>query len=157
MLECIRAILEATRHLFFWLILAVAVTLTSFQVHATLISVAIVVIDNPSLRPTGWTSGTIYGLSRLLWLILGMGWLGWVMYTYEYFRESKQLKILTRFFRLLLILGAVYFCSYVVLLFLAWTKLVLWCFISYPDSFNLGYVFLVRTKAVRVFRVSVAK
>jgi len=42
------------------------------------------------------------------------------MYTYEYLRESKQLKILIQqFFRLLLILGAVYFCSYVALLFLA--------------------------------------
>ena len=120
MIEWIRSILEATRHLIFWLILAVAVTLTSFQVHATLILVAILVVDTPSLRPTGWTSGTIYGLSRLLWLILGIGWLGWVMYTFELLRESKPLKILReRFFRLLLILAGVYFCSYVTLLFLA--------------------------------------
>lgn len=42
------------------------------------------------------------------------------MYTYEHLREINQLKILIlHFFRLLLLLGAVYFCSYVVLLFLA--------------------------------------
>jgi len=120
MIEWMRSKFDAISYLIFWLILSVVVTLTLFQVHATLIVVAILVVDTPSLRPTGWTTGTIYGLSRLLWLILGIGWLGWVMYTYEDFRESKQLKILKgRFFRLLLILGAVYFCSYVVLLFLA--------------------------------------
>jgi hypothetical protein len=120
MLDWIRSKFDAIWILFFWLILGIAVTLTSFQLHATLISVAILVVDDPSLRPTGWTSGTIYGLSRLLWLILGIGWLGWVMYTFELLRESKPLKILRgRFFSLLLILAGVYFCSYVALLFLA--------------------------------------
>jgi hypothetical protein len=120
MIERIRSIFDAISYIIFWLILGVVVTLTLFQVHATLISVAVVVVDNPSLRPIGWSSGTIYGLSRILWLILGMCWLGWIMLTYEYLSERKQLKILKqRFFRLLLILGAVYFCSYVVLLFLA--------------------------------------
>lgn len=120
MVERIRSIFDAISYIFFWLILDIVVTLTLFQVHATLISIAVVVVDNPSLRPIGWTSGSIYGLSRLLWLIMGICWLGWVMFTYEHLRESKQLKILIqKFFRLLLILGAVYFCSYVILLFLA--------------------------------------
>jgi len=120
MIERIQSIFDAISYIIFWLIIGVVVTLTLFQVHATLISIAIVVVDNPSLRPIGWTTGTIYGLSRLLWLFLGICWLGWVMYTYEYLRESKQLKILIqKFFRLLFFLGAVYFCSYVVLLFLA--------------------------------------
>ncbi len=120
MIERIRSIFDAIGYIIFWLFLGVVVTLTLFQVHATLISVAVVVVDDPSLRPIGWSSGTIYGLSRLLWLILGMCWLGWVMLTYEYLSESKQLKILKqRFLRLLLILGAVYLCSYLVLLSLA--------------------------------------
>lgn len=120
MIERIRSIFDVISYIIFWLILDVVVTLTLFQVHATLISIAVVVVDNPSLRPIGWTTGTIYGLSRLLWLILGMCWLGWVIFTFEHLRETKQYKILKgRFFRLLLILGAVYFCSYVVLLFLA--------------------------------------
>jgi len=120
MIERIRSGFDAISYIIFWLILGVVVTLTLFQVHATLIYIAVVVVDNPSLRPIGWNTGTIYGLSRLLWLILGMCWLGWIMYTYEHLRESTQLKILIQqFFRLLLILGAVYFCSYVVLLFLA--------------------------------------
>ena len=120
MIERIRSIFDDISYIFFWLILGVVVTLTLFQVHGTLISIAVEVVDNPSLRPIGWASGSIYGLSRLLWLIMGICWLGWVMYTYEHLRESKQLKILTqKFFRLLLILGAVYSCSYLVLLFLA--------------------------------------
>lgn len=120
MIKRIRSIFDAISYIIFWLFLGVAVTLTLFQVHATLISIAVVVVDTPSLRPIGWATGTIYGLSRLLWLIMGIFWLGWIMYTYEHLRESKQLKILKqRVFRLLLILGAVYFCSYLVLLFLA--------------------------------------
>lgn len=120
MIERIRSIFDAISYIIFWFILGVLVTLTLFQVHATLISIAVVVVDNPSLRPIGWATGTIYGLSRLLWLILGICWLGWIMYTYEHLREINQLKILIlHFFRLLLLLGAVYFCSYVVLLFLA--------------------------------------
>jgi hypothetical protein len=120
MIERIRSIFDAISYIIFWLFLGVVVTLTLFQVHATLISIAVVVVDDPALRPIGWSSGTIYGLSRLLWLVLGICWLGWVLYTYEYLRESKQLKILIQqFFRLLLLLGAVYFCSFLVLLFLA--------------------------------------
>jgi hypothetical protein len=119
MIERIRLNIDVISSIIFWLILSVSVTLTLFQVHATFISIAVVVVDTPSLRPIGWTSGTIYGLSRLLWLLLGICWLGWIMYTYEHLRESKQLKILgQRFFRLLLLLGAVYFSSYAVLLFL---------------------------------------
>jgi hypothetical protein len=120
MIERIRSKFDVIGCIIFWLILGIAVTLTLFQVHATLISIAVVVVDTPSLRPIGWTSGTIYGLSRLLWLIMGVCWLVWIQYTYEHLRESKQPKILKqRFFRLLLILGAVYLSSYVVLLFLA--------------------------------------
>lgn len=120
MIKRIRSKFDLISFIVFWLILGVAVTLTLFQVHATLISFAVLVVDTPSLRPIGWTSGTIYGLSRLLWLLLGMCWLVWIMYTYEHLRESKQLKILgQRFFYFLLILGAIYSCSYVALLFLA--------------------------------------
>ena len=120
MIEWMRSQFDAIRYIIFWLILGVVVTLTLFQVHGTLISVAVEVVDNPSLRPIGWTSGSIYGLSRLLWLILGICWLGWIMYTFEHLREITQLKILIQqFLLLLLILGLVYFCSYVVLLILA--------------------------------------
>ena len=120
MIEWMRSKFDAISYIIFWLILRVVVTLTLFQVHATLISVAVMVVDNPSLRPIGWSSGSIYGLSRLLWLILGMFWLGWTTYTYEYLRESKQLKILIqRVFRMLIILGGTYISCYVALFLIA--------------------------------------
>lgn len=120
MIERIRSEFDNFSFIIFWLILAALVTLTLFQVHGTLISIAVVVVNNPSLRPIGWSSGSIYGLSRLLWLILGMFWLGWTTYTYEYLRESKQLKILVqRVFRMLFILGGTYISCYVVLFLIA--------------------------------------
>ena len=92
MLDWIRSKFDAISYLVFWLILGVAVTLTAFQIHATLISVAVVVVDNPSLRPIGWTTFSIYGLSPLLWLILGIGWLGWIMVTMNIYVKVSNLR-----------------------------------------------------------------
>ena len=120
MIDWIKSILKAASFLLYWTILGVGVTFTSFQIHATMITIALEIVSSPSLRPTGWNTDTVYGLSRLLWLLVGIGWLGWVMFTFDYLREARQPKILRgRFVRLVLILGAVYLCSYVVLLIIA--------------------------------------
>lgn len=96
------------------------VTLTLIQIHATLIAVALVVIDNPSLRPLGWSTATIYGLSRMLWLIMGIIWLGWLMYTLEYLQEGKEYqKLKLRLMQLLGILASVYLSTYLVLLLIS--------------------------------------
>lgn len=103
----------------FWLALAVLVTLSAFQFHATLTAISISIIENPSLRPTGWTLDTVHGLSRVFWLILGIIWLGWIMYTEGYLREGKnQQHLISRFIRLLLILVVIYALNYIVLLLL---------------------------------------
>lgn len=105
--------------LLFWLIATVLITLTLFQVHATIIAIAVVVVNNPALRPTGWNTGSIYGLSRLFWLILGIIWLGWVMYIEGFLREGKQLGLLRqRVIRLLIATGAIYLACYLILLLL---------------------------------------
>src|SRR3990172_1221499 len=114
----IRSIIDSLSLYFLWVILAVLVTLTLFQVHGTLISIALAAIENPSTRPPGWTTGSVYGFSRLLWLILGIFWLGWVMYTLEYLREGQQYQILKqRVIRLLLILGGIYIVCIILLFF----------------------------------------
>jgi len=114
----IRSIIDSLSLYFLWVILAVLVTLTLFQVHGTLISIALAAIENPSTRPPGWTTGSVYGFSRLLWLILGIFWLGWVMYTLEYLREGQQYQILKqRVIRLLCILGVIYIVCIILLFF----------------------------------------
>ena len=120
MIDWITSKLEAASFLLCWTILGVGVTLTSFQIHATMITIALEIVGNPSLRPTGWNTDTVYGLSRLLWLVVGIGWLGWVMFTFDFLREARGPKNLRgRFVRLVFILGAVYLCSYVVLRIIA--------------------------------------
>ena len=104
----------------FWVISAVLITLTLFQVHATIIAIAVVVVNNPDLRPFGWNTGSVYALSRLFWLILGIVWLGWVMFNESFLREGKQLGLLKqRVIRLLIGIGATYLACYVILLLLS--------------------------------------
>jgi hypothetical protein len=93
----------------FWIGLAILATLTAFQAHGTLIAISLAVIENPSLRPYGWTTNTIHALSRVFWLILGILWLGWVTYTEGYLREGYQRKLLRhRTIRLTITLAAIY-------------------------------------------------
>ena len=100
-----------------WVVFAVLTALTAFQVHATLIYISILMVENPSLRPIGWTTGSIYGLSRVLWLVLGIFWLGWVMFSEGYLREGEEQHILkSRALRLFIIIGTIYAVSYGVLL-----------------------------------------
>ncbi len=118
MSQRLRKTLENLVYVISWLVLVVLATLTGFQIHTTLITLALAAVNNPSLRPSGWTTQTIYGLSRFLWLALGIVWLVWVMFTQEYLSEGKQLQILRqRIMRLLIMLGITYAVSYLVLLF----------------------------------------
>lgn len=120
MTEQIRSPFKNFLYILLWMIFAVLVTLTVFQLHGTIIAIAVYVVNDPALRPIGWNTGKVVLLTRILWLIMGILWLFWVMYTYEYLSEGSQQKKLTkRGFRLLLILGTVYLSSTLMLLFLA--------------------------------------
>ena len=119
MTEQTRSFFTNFLYILLWLILVVLVTLTLFQVHGTITALAVYVVKDPSLRPIGWNSGSVVLLTRLLWFILGILWLVWVMYTFDYLRESSRSQTLVKkVFRLLLILGATYLSSYIILLFL---------------------------------------
>lgn len=109
MIQKIQPVVSRIGYIVFWLGLAVLATITAFQVHGTLIVIALAVIENPSLRPLGWSTDTIYALSRVFWLILGILWLGWVMFTEGYLSEGYHQSLLKqRTFRLVIILGTTY-------------------------------------------------
>jgi hypothetical protein len=119
MIQKIQPIISRIGYVVFWLGLAVLATFIAFQVHGTLIAISLAVIKNPSLRPPGWSTDTIYALSRVFWLILGIIWLGWVMFTEGYLSEGHQRSLLIqRIFRLLVILAATYGACLILLLLL---------------------------------------
>jgi len=119
MLKQLQPVIAKIGYAVFWLVFIVLATLTAFQVHVTLIAVSLAFIENPALRPYGWTTDTVYLLSRVFWLVLGIFWLGWVMFTEGYLREGYQQQLLThRLIRLAVILGVTYGLSFLILLIL---------------------------------------
>jgi hypothetical protein len=120
MLERIQTTFKTFMNFILWILLAILATLTAFQLHATLIFLAILVIENPSLRPTYWSMDSLHGLGRVLWLVIGVLWLGWVMFTEGYFREGKHLRVLRqRAIRCFLITGGIYLLCVIILRLLA--------------------------------------
>jgi nitrogen fixation/metabolism regulation signal transduction histidine kinase len=103
-----------------WAILAALLVLALYQLHATLIYIGLLMVKNPSTRPAGWNTGTIYGLSRFLFLVLGAVWLVAVSLLERYLREGKQEgRLRTRVVRLIATVGAIYVISYAVMYLLS--------------------------------------
>ena len=119
MIKRMQPVFAPIGYIVFWLGLAILATLTAFQVHGTLIALAHAVIKNPSLRPLGWSTDTLYALSRVFWLILGILWLGWVMFTEGYLSEGYQDHLLKqRIIRLTIVLTAIYGACLLILILL---------------------------------------
>jgi hypothetical protein len=119
MLSRLRSAIGNISYFILWAILAGLAAFLVFQIHATLIAISISVIENPNLRPPGWSMDTTYGLSRVFWLILGILWLGWVMFAEGYLREGvKHKRLIKRSLLLLVISGGVYGINMLVLLIL---------------------------------------
>ena len=120
MLERIRPVLSTIGYIASWLILSSIATLTIFQIHTIVLSIALRVVENPSTRPVGWSTDTIHGLSRIAWLILGILLLLWVVFTEEYLREGNRYrKLKKRATRLFLIIVTVYIVCYGILFVIA--------------------------------------
>lgn len=92
-----------------WLGLAALWAVAAFQLQATLLYIGYLIIQNPALRPTGWNTSTLAGINRCTFLLLGSLWLGLVIYTEKYLRESLvEDRLLVNAGRLLLIIGGIY-------------------------------------------------
>jgi small-conductance mechanosensitive channel len=99
-----------------WIAFAVLGALTAFQVHAALIALGVMVVDSPTLRPTGWTFQSIYGLARVFWLLVGILWLGGVTFSEKYLRDGLQYQeFRVRSLRIFLVLAAIYLLCVVLL------------------------------------------
>ena len=73
-----------------WVVLGILAALAAFQVYGTLLYIGLLVVENPALRPPGWNTATIRGLSRFLILALGVCWLLAVYYLEGYLKESVE-------------------------------------------------------------------
>ncbi len=107
-----RGILDSLGLLAVWLVLAIGVALTAFQIHATLLFLGLLIVENPTFRPSGWSTNTIHSLSRILVLILGAFWLGFVVFLESYLREGRDHQVLRlRVLRLISYIVGIYIFS----------------------------------------------
>jgi hypothetical protein len=102
-----------------WIGVAIMAAFTAFQLHATVLYVGILVVENPVLRPTGWNTGTVNALSRFTWLILGIIWLALVIFSESYLMDGvKGHTLRRRATRLVILVAAVYGLNYLALVLL---------------------------------------
>jgi hypothetical protein len=93
-----------------WLLLAVVIAVVAWQIHLAVLVLMALLIDSP-MRPPGWSSATLVGVSKLSMLVLGSGWLISVMYLEGQLGKAVEEKRLGRFLAQVLgwlgIIGAV--------------------------------------------------
>ena len=117
MTQRLRDIVENLGHYVLWAILAALLVVALYQLHSTLVYVGLKMVENPSTRTAGWNTGTINGLSRFLFLVLGAIWLVSVSWMERYLEgcgEEGRLWICSG--RLLVIIGVIYAFSYLIVL-----------------------------------------
>ncbi len=91
-----------------WGLLTLLAALVAWQAHSTTIYLAAFLIANPTLRPSGWSSSTLVGVSKLSVLGWGSLWLIAVYYMEYHLRESLQERRLLKqslYFALFLLIG----------------------------------------------------
>lgn len=72
-----------------WLVILALLTLTLFQLHALYVYIWLLIIENPMLRPVGWSSNTLHAISRIGYFIAGIIWI-LVAYIAEYQLHTKR-------------------------------------------------------------------
>lgn len=120
MKERIQSILEDLGIYGLWVALGALAALAAYQLYGALLYVSLRVVDNPDLRPPGWNTSTIHGLSRFLVLVLGICWLLGVSFVIGYLKEAVgRHRLWMRVMWLVLLIGAIYGISYGVLFLLS--------------------------------------
>ena len=107
-----------------WLVIVLLWTIVSLYLQRTLLIAGLWIIQSPGLRPTGWSTSTLAGINRCGYLILGIVWLGVVIFTERYLREGlAEGVLLVRAGRLLAIIAIVFGLSLTLSFLAAWFDL----------------------------------
>lgn len=97
-------------------LMALLWALAAFQLQALFVYLGILIVQTPSLTPTGWNSSTIVGLNKCGILILGMLWLGLVLFTHHHLTEAlADQQLLAKAGRMALIIIGIYAFSAIIL------------------------------------------
>lgn len=101
-----------------WLLLSGLAIGVAWQAHISTLYLGALLINHPTWRPTGWSSDTLVGISKLSILIWASLCFIWVMYAENRLRESvNRRRLLQQSLRFLLILGAIFALCYVPMIF----------------------------------------
>lgn len=120
MLQRLRGILGGLGLYGLWAALAAFLVLAFYQMHTTVVFIAIRMVENPATRPPGWSTATVTGVSRFVILILGALWLVLVSLLESYLHDFAQRGILLkRTISLSLAILAIFGISYAVLVILS--------------------------------------
>ena len=68
--------------------LSVMVVFTALQVHSLVLLAGHQIVNRPSLRPYGWSSATLSGVSSMAYLVLGAISLGMITYLEQALRDA---------------------------------------------------------------------
>lgn len=95
-----------------WVGLAFLAGVVALQAYSLMIVISWMMIQSEALRPAGWSSVTISGVSRFAVLLAGMGWLGFVAFLESLLRSwDKDQLLKQRSIRLAgLLLGVAALC-----------------------------------------------
>jgi hypothetical protein len=96
----------------FWLFLVALGAVVAFQLQITFVYLGYLLIQSP-LRPVGWNTSTLSGISRCGYLVFALLWLVLVLSLGRYLSAGlDEGRLGFYFLRLALILGGVYlFCA----------------------------------------------
>jgi len=79
-------------YLLLWVTLSTLAAFALWQAHVALLYLAALIIDNPRLRPTGWSTMSLVGVSKLSILFWGSGWLMFTIYLEQSLRNRVMEK-----------------------------------------------------------------
>lgn len=73
-----------------WFLLAALAVVVAFELQVTFVYLGILVVQSPSLRPTGWNTSTVAGINRCGYLLMAILWLGVVFYLEKYLSTALE-------------------------------------------------------------------
>jgi len=100
-----------------WLLLSGLAIGVAWQAHISTLYLGTLLINHPTWRPTGWSSDTLVGISKLSLLVWASLCFIWIMYIENRLRESvSRRRLLRQSLRFLMGLAVCFALAYLLLM-----------------------------------------
>ncbi len=86
----LKKVLNSILFFVLWVLFSLFWGILAWQLQSLFLYLGLLVIDNPTLRPTGWNTQTIQGIYRCGFFLVGSLWLGLVIFTMNYLRDATD-------------------------------------------------------------------